>query len=202
MLRRLRLWLPPCKLSFGFSWLLTLFSFWWWRKVSIAIWHFRMEDLPHYFHFHFHLRLLWFTACKLSAGLSWEFSQLLSLVVIKHHRIFMLRTRRHHHHHAIASHQIKRVIICVVSNFDSGFSRRAVPKVLESTSLSSTRPYKPYFAKRTTASGRRWHCGELQYLPNIFRYTDMVNELATLGDDPNHLNEFGEAPLCVAAFKG
>ena len=34
------------------------------------------------------------------------------------------------------------------------------------------------------------------------RYTDMVNELATLGDDPNHLNEFGEAPLCVAAFKG
>jgi len=33
-------------------------------------------------------------------------------------------------------------------------------------------------------------------------YTDMVNELATLGDDPNHLNEFGEAPLCVAAFKG
>jgi len=33
-------------------------------------------------------------------------------------------------------------------------------------------------------------------------YTDMVNELATMGDDPNHLNEFGEAPLCVAAFKG
>lgn len=33
-------------------------------------------------------------------------------------------------------------------------------------------------------------------------YTDMVNELATLGDDPNCLNEFGEAPLCVAAFKG
>ena len=29
----------------------------------------------------------------------------------------------------------------------------------------------------------------------------MVNELATLGDDPNHLNEFGEAPLCVAAYK-
>jgi len=33
-------------------------------------------------------------------------------------------------------------------------------------------------------------------------YTDMVNELATMGDDPNHLNEYGEAPLCVAAFKG
>ena len=33
------------------------------------------------------------------------------------------------------------------------------------------------------------------------RYTDMVNELATLGDDPNTLNEFGEAPLCVAAYK-
>eukprot|EP00092_Neocalanus_flemingeri_P031758 GFUD01034498.1.p1 GENE.GFUD01034498.1~~GFUD01034498.1.p1 ORF type:complete len:389 (+),score=63.87 GFUD01034498.1:152-1318(+) len=32
-------------------------------------------------------------------------------------------------------------------------------------------------------------------------YTDMVNELATLGDDPNHLNDFGEAPLCVAAYK-
>lgn len=32
-------------------------------------------------------------------------------------------------------------------------------------------------------------------------YTDMVNELATLGDDPNTLNEFGEAPLCVAAYK-
>ena len=29
----------------------------------------------------------------------------------------------------------------------------------------------------------------------------MVNELATLGDDPNTLNEFGEAPLCVAAYK-
>ena len=28
----------------------------------------------------------------------------------------------------------------------------------------------------------------------------MVNELATLGDDPNHLNEFGEAPLCAAFF--
>lgn len=33
-------------------------------------------------------------------------------------------------------------------------------------------------------------------------YTDMVNELATLGDDPNTLTEFGEAPLCVAAYKG
>merc|ERR1719233_2727257 len=32
-------------------------------------------------------------------------------------------------------------------------------------------------------------------------YTDMVNELATLGDDPNTFNEFGEAPLCVAAYK-
>ena len=29
----------------------------------------------------------------------------------------------------------------------------------------------------------------------------MLNELATLGDDPNHLNEFGEAPLCVATYK-
>ena len=29
----------------------------------------------------------------------------------------------------------------------------------------------------------------------------MVNELATLGDDPNTFNEFGEAPLCVAAYK-
>ena len=29
----------------------------------------------------------------------------------------------------------------------------------------------------------------------------MVNELATLGSDPNQLNEFGEAPLCVAAYK-
>ena len=38
--------------------------------------------------------------------------------------------------------------------------------------------------------------------PALARYTDMVNELATMGDDPNHLNEFGEAPLCVAAFKG
>ena len=44
------------------------------------------------------------------------------------------------------------------------------------------------------------NCNALK--PTIFRYTDMVNELATLGDDPNHLNEFGEAPLCVAAFKG
>ena len=35
----------------------------------------------------------------------------------------------------------------------------------------------------------------------MHRYTDMVNELATLGSDPNQLNEFGEAPLCVAAYK-
>ena len=33
------------------------------------------------------------------------------------------------------------------------------------------------------------------------RYHDMVNELATLGDDPNVVNEFGEPPLCVAAHK-
>jgi len=33
-------------------------------------------------------------------------------------------------------------------------------------------------------------------------YTDMVNELATVGDDPNQFNEYGEAPLCVAADKG
>ena len=30
----------------------------------------------------------------------------------------------------------------------------------------------------------------------------MVNDLATVGDDPNQFNEFGEAPLCVAAYKG
>ena len=42
----------------------------------------------------------------------------------------------------------------------------------------------------------------MEFLHDTLRYTDMVNELATLGDDPNHLNEFGEAPLCVAAFKG
>ena len=34
------------------------------------------------------------------------------------------------------------------------------------------------------------------------RYTDMVNDLATVGEDPNQFNEFGEAPLCVAAYKG
>ena len=34
------------------------------------------------------------------------------------------------------------------------------------------------------------------------RYTDMVNELETVGDDPNQFNEYGEAPLCVAADKG
>jgi len=33
-------------------------------------------------------------------------------------------------------------------------------------------------------------------------YTDMINELATVGEDPNQFNEFGEAPLCVAADKG
>ena len=37
---------------------------------------------------------------------------------------------------------------------------------------------------------------------NGFRYTDMVNELATVGEDPNQFNEYGEAPLCVAADKG
>ena len=36
----------------------------------------------------------------------------------------------------------------------------------------------------------------------VDRYTDMVNELATVGDDPNQFNEYGEAPLCVAADKG
>ena len=30
----------------------------------------------------------------------------------------------------------------------------------------------------------------------------MVNDLATVGEDPNQFNEFGEAPLCVAAYKG
>ena len=34
------------------------------------------------------------------------------------------------------------------------------------------------------------------------RYTDMVNDLATVGEDPNQFNSFGEAPLCVAAYKG
>ena len=33
------------------------------------------------------------------------------------------------------------------------------------------------------------------------RYTDMVNELETVGEDPNQFNEYGEAPLCVAAYK-
>lgn len=32
-------------------------------------------------------------------------------------------------------------------------------------------------------------------------YTDMVNSLATVGDDPNQLNQFGEAPLCMAAYR-
>ena len=35
--------------------------------------------------------------------------------------------------------------------------------------------------------------------PSLPRYTDMVNELETVGDDPNQFNEYGEAPLCVAA---
>ena len=30
----------------------------------------------------------------------------------------------------------------------------------------------------------------------------MVNDLATVGDDPNQFNDYGEAPLCVAAYKG
>jgi hypothetical protein len=34
-----------------------------------------------------------------------------------------------------------------------------------------------------------------------FRYTDMVNSLATVGEDPNQLNQFGEAPLCMAAYR-
>ena len=29
----------------------------------------------------------------------------------------------------------------------------------------------------------------------------MVNVLETVGDDPNLLDEFGEAPLCVAAHR-
>ena len=29
----------------------------------------------------------------------------------------------------------------------------------------------------------------------------MVNILETVGDDPNEMDEFGEAPLCVAAFR-
>ena len=37
--------------------------------------------------------------------------------------------------------------------------------------------------------------------PSLPRYTDMVNELETVGDDPNQFNEYGEAPLCVAAYK-
>ena len=37
--------------------------------------------------------------------------------------------------------------------------------------------------------------------PALPRYTDMVNELETVGDDPNQFNEYGEAPLCVAAYK-
>ena len=35
----------------------------------------------------------------------------------------------------------------------------------------------------------------------VSRYTDMVNELETVGEDPNQFNEYGEAPLCVAAYK-
>jgi hypothetical protein len=33
------------------------------------------------------------------------------------------------------------------------------------------------------------------------RYTDMVNSLATVGEDPNQLNQFGEAILCMAAYR-
>ena len=33
------------------------------------------------------------------------------------------------------------------------------------------------------------------------RYTDMVSSLAGVGEDPNQLTEYGEAPLCVAAHK-
>ena len=29
----------------------------------------------------------------------------------------------------------------------------------------------------------------------------MINNIATLGEDVNQLNEFGEAPLGIAAFK-
>ena len=82
------------------------------------------------------------------------------------------------------------------------FFRRAAQKVLESTSLYSILQYKPYLGKRIVANGERHGNLRSYAMTNIFRYTDMVNELATLGDDPNHLNEFGEAPLCVAAFKG
>ena len=58
--------------------------------------------------------------------------------------------------------------------------------------------FSPFFA----ANGENKHSLWSFYMIISDRYTDMVNELATLGDDPNHLNEFGEAPLCVAAFKG
>ena len=56
------------------------------------------------------------------------------------------------------------------------------------------------FCHFSAANGENRHSLRSFYITP--RYTDMVNELATLGDDPNHLNEFGEAPLCVAAFKG
>ncbi|XP_023324278.1 GA-binding protein subunit beta-1 isoform X2 [Eurytemora carolleeae] len=32
-------------------------------------------------------------------------------------------------------------------------------------------------------------------------YTDMINSLAALGSDPNQLNQFGEAPLCMASYR-
>ena len=37
--------------------------------------------------------------------------------------------------------------------------------------------------------------------PCVLRYTDMVNSLATVGEDPNQINQFGEAPLCMAAYR-
>ena len=35
----------------------------------------------------------------------------------------------------------------------------------------------------------------------VSRYTDMINCLAGLGSDPNQLNEFGQAPLCMASYR-
>ena len=35
----------------------------------------------------------------------------------------------------------------------------------------------------------------------VLRYTDMLNELAALGDNPNKLTDYGDAPLCLAAHR-
>ena len=34
-----------------------------------------------------------------------------------------------------------------------------------------------------------------------YRYTDQLNSLAALGSNPNQLNQFGQAPLCIAAHR-